>query len=106
MVVGEREALQPGAASPVGPEDGPNAAALITAIGEPDTQRDARGVWFLPHRELETPGASFEFGGSNPARHRRQMSQCRCPVCVPRMGEQRERPLSRNIKGICRTSRG
>ena len=41
VVIGEREALQPRAARPVGFEDGPHAAALISAIGEPDAERDA-----------------------------------------------------------------
>ena len=68
-VVGEREALQPRAARPVGFEDGPHPADLISAIGEPDARCDACGVGFLAHIELETRGASFEIGRSNPAGH-------------------------------------
>ena len=78
MVIGEREALQPRAACPVGFEDGPHAAALISAISEPDAERDARGVGFLAHIELETRGASFEIGKD-------QILQQAIP-CVLRLG--------------------
>ena len=100
VVVGEREALQPCAAGPIGLEDGPNAAALISAVSEPDAERDARGVGFLAHRKLETRGASLEIGGSNPACHRRMPERpvsCLCPEHGRAAGRSAEQKYRGNI---------
>src|SRR5262249_18047376 len=79
MVIGDGESLRPIPAVTIGDAHHPRARALVAAIRERNARRDGGElVWFLAHRQCETGGAGFEFGGAGSACHVGLVSR-KCP---------------------------